>query len=114
MNLDGGEFILWLSQKKKISQRLSIPMEKIVIFRSELKKLGAVTLLKMAFSQKEKRCVLSGLCPFYLNYKGYGFCVSEILGEGCQDEKLRESCPDKEAQGENQCSDSFLQLSIGL
>jgi hypothetical protein len=114
MNLGGGGHYPWLGKKRNISKRWSTPMEKIVIFRSELKKLGAVTLLKMAFSQKEKRCVLIGLCPFYLNYKGYGFCVSEILGEGCQDEKLRESCPDKEVQGENQCSDNLLQLSIGL
>jgi hypothetical protein len=88
-------------------------MEKTVMFKAELKKLGAVTLLKMAFNQKEKRCVLSGLCPFYLNYKDYGFCVSEILGEGCQDEKLRELCPDKEVQSENQSSDTLLQLPIG-
>jgi hypothetical protein len=89
-------------------------MEKIAKFRSELKKLGGVTLLKMAFSQKEKQCVLRGLCPFYLNYKGCGFCVSEILGEGCQDERLRQPCPDEELQGQNQCPDNFLPLSIGL
>ena len=99
--------------KWKTSKRLPAPMEKSAMFKSELKKLGAVTLLKMAFNQKEKRCVLNGLCPFYLNYKDYGFCVSEILGEGCQEEKLREPCPDKGVQGENQCSDSLLQLPIG-
>jgi hypothetical protein len=114
MNLSGRGHYPCLGKKKKISKRLSTSMEKIVMFRSELKKLGAVTLLQMAFSQKEKRCVLRGLCPFYLNYKGCGFCVSEILGEGCQDEKLTESCPDEEIQGENQCPDNLLQLSIGL
>jgi hypothetical protein len=71
-------------------------MEEILIFRAELKRLGRVTLLKMAFSQKEKRCVLSGLCPFYLSYKGRGFCISEILGEGCQEERLRRLCPEEE------------------
>ena len=88
-------------------------MEMILKFRKELKNLGKGTLLKMAFSQKEKHCVLSGLCPFYLDYKGYGFCVSEIAGEGCQDEKLRGLLSSEDNQNNNPCSEDLLPFRIG-
>jgi len=84
-------------------------MDRILEFRAELRRLGRVTLLKMAFSQREKHCVLRGLCPFYIDYKGYGFCVSEILGEGCQEEKFStEDVPDK-----NSCPDQAPRLPTG-
>ena len=51
--------------------------------------LGSADLLQMAFNQKEHNCVLNpnGSCEFYINYKGFGFCVSELSGQGCQAEK---------------------------
>ncbi len=89
-------------------------MEDILIFRAELKRLGRCTLLEMAFRQKEKKCVLSGLCPFNLNYKGYGFCISELLGEGCQEERLRRLCPDEEPSERRGQSEDGPRLPIRI
>jgi hypothetical protein len=57
--------------------------------RAELRRLGPADLLQMAFDQKEHHCVLdpNGSCQFYFKYKGFGFCVSELSGQGCQAEK---------------------------
>jgi hypothetical protein len=57
--------------------------------RAELRRLGPADLLQMAFDQKEHHCVLNpnGSCQFYFKYKGFGFCVSELSGRGCQAEK---------------------------
>ena len=57
--------------------------------RTELRMLGPADLLKMASNQKEHNCVLNpnGSCPYYFKYKGFGFCVSELSGQGCQAEK---------------------------
>jgi hypothetical protein len=56
--------------------------------RAELRRLGLADLLQMAFDQKEHHCVLNpiGSCEFYFKYKGFGFCVSELSGRGCQAE----------------------------
>ena len=89
-------------------------MEDISKFRSELKQLKRVSLLKLAFSQKEGDCALSGPCPFYLTYRGYGFCVSELLGESCQAEKLREILSDEGDQDSKPCPDVSFQLIIEL
>jgi hypothetical protein len=57
--------------------------------KAELRRLRPADLLKMASDQKEHNCVLNpnGLCQFYFKYKGLGFCVSELSGQGCQAEK---------------------------
>jgi hypothetical protein len=51
--------------------------------------------------QKESKCLLNGLCSLRFNYKGYPFCISEVLGEGCESQRLKkleqEAC---EARGE--------------
>jgi hypothetical protein len=65
-----------------------MPGEKIFRARAELRQMARANLLKMAFSQKEKLCLLGGgACPFLLHYHSILFCVSEILGQGCQFEK---------------------------
>lgn len=43
----------------------------------------------MLMSKKETKCLLNGLCSYHFDYKGYTFCLSELLGEGCESEKLR-------------------------
>lgn len=43
----------------------------------------------MLMSQKESRCLLNGLCSLHFDYKGYTFCLSEILGEGCESQRLK-------------------------
>jgi hypothetical protein len=63
--------------------------EKIFRARAELRRMAKANLLKMAFCQKEKKCLLGGTCPFLLEYQCILFCVSEIMGQGCQIEKLR-------------------------
>ena len=66
--------------------------------RTELRMLGPADLLEIAAKQKEHNCVLnpSGPCQFYFKYKGFGFCVSELLGQGCQAEKARQGGEDAE------------------
>jgi len=43
----------------------------------------------MVFGQPEENCILRKTCPFLLAYQDIRFCVSEVLGPGCQMEKLR-------------------------
>jgi len=56
----------------------------------------------MLMSQKESKCLLNGLCSLHFDYKGYTFCLSEILGEGCESERLKklekEACEREESQ----------------
>jgi|GEM_PF-489060 hypothetical protein len=72
------------------------------LVRLELRRIGRKNLFKMLMSQKESTCVLSGLCSFHFDYKGYTFCLSEILGEGCESERLKklekEACEREEAR----------------
>jgi len=76
--------------------------------RAELRRLGAGRLLKMAINQKESRCILIGLCPFYFKYQGNGFCVSELLREGYQVERIRK------LQEELSQDDERLNISLTL
>ncbi len=57
--------------------------------RTELRRLGKKNLFNMLMNQKESRCLLNGLCSLRFNYKGYPFCISEVLGEGCESQKLK-------------------------
>ncbi len=73
-----------------------------VLVRAELRRMGRKNLFKMLMSQKESKCLLDGFCSLHFDYKGYTFCLSEILGEGCESEKLekmeKEMCEREEAQ----------------
>ena len=68
--------------------------------RAEVRRLGKKNLFKMLMGQKESRCLLNGFCSFYFEYKGYTFCISEVLGEGCEFQKLKkmeqEACEAKD------------------
>ena len=70
--------------------------------RTELRKMGRKNLFNMLMSQKESKCLLNGLCSLHFDYKGYTFCLSEILGEGCESERLKklekEACEREESQ----------------
>jgi hypothetical protein len=50
----------------------------------------------MLMDQKKSKCRLYGFCSFHLTYKGYTFCLSEVLGKGCEVQQLekieKESC----------------------
>lgn len=71
------------------------------LVRTEVCRLGKKNLSKMLMGQKESKCLLNGLCSLRFNYKGYPFCISEVLGEGCESQRLKkleqEAC---EARGE--------------
>jgi hypothetical protein len=56
--------------------------------KGELRRLEVRILFEMVMKQKESKCILNGLCPFYFKHKGYGFCLSEVLAKGCEMQKL--------------------------
>jgi len=80
--------------------------------RAELRQMATANLLKMAFCQKEKRCLLGGVCPFLLEYQGILFCVSEILGQGCQIEKLR-LLSEQNAHDDHEISRKAIEQPVG-
>ncbi len=86
--------------------------EKVLKARRKLRQMGKANLLKMAFCQKEKKCLLGGVCPFLLEYQCISFCVSEILGQGCQIEKLR-LLADENDQSEDGISPKLVKFAIG-
>jgi hypothetical protein len=58
--------------------------------RRELQSMGTGRLLALTLRQKESKCLLNYVCPcpFLLKYKEFNFCVSELLHQGCQKEKV--------------------------
>lgn len=74
--------------------------------------MAKANLLKMAFCQKEKKCVLGGACPFLLEYQCILFRVSEILGQGCRIEKLR-LLSDEIDENEEEIFLQAVELAIG-
>ncbi len=59
------------------------------LVRTEVRRLGKKNLFKMLMDQKESRCLLNGLCSFHFEYQGYTFCISEVLGKGCESQQLK-------------------------
>ena len=57
--------------------------------RLELCRLGNKNLFKILMNQKESKCLLYGFCSLLFKYQGYTFCLSEVLGQGCEIEKLK-------------------------
>ncbi len=85
------------------SQEMGAGLQSVMDFRSvrsELLKLGNKRLYKLLMSQKESKCLLNGLCSLLFKYKGYTFCLSEVLGRGCEIENLKklenETCQGEE------------------
>jgi hypothetical protein len=74
--------------------------------------MARADLLKMVFCQKRKNCVIGGECPFLFEYRHILFCVSEILGQGCQIEKLS-LLSDGNGQSESGISPPAEKLVIG-
>jgi hypothetical protein len=68
--------------------------------RVELRKVERRKLLELLTRQKISNCLIGGtLCRFHLRHKEFSFCVSEIMGQSCQAEKLEKSeevCPEPE------------------
>ncbi len=56
--------------------------------RYELRHIGKRHLFRLVFAQRISGCLIGGqVCGLCLHYKGLNFCVSEIMGEGCELEK---------------------------
>jgi hypothetical protein len=63
--------------------------------RNKLRRVAKTDLFELASKQGISRCVIGGrACGLYFRYEGFGFCVSEILGQGCQVERSKtlENC----------------------
>jgi hypothetical protein len=59
--------------------------------RYELRRMSTGDLFKLALNWKMSNCLVGARpCGFLFQYKGNNFCVSEILGEGCQVERLEQ------------------------
>ena len=82
-------------------------------YRRELRHLTVKELLEVAFRQKEKECVLGGICQYKIAYEGAGFCILELLGKGCEAECLRKLLADEAAESKDQGSEEPLPLPIG-
>ncbi len=83
--------------------------------KAELRKLRERDLLRMVLNQKERKCVLGGKCPFLLEYRRILFCVSEILGQGCQVERQRlDSGQDAQSESEGPQRAKELWVEIWL
>ncbi len=53
--------------------------------RYELRRMSAGDILNLALNWRISYCLIGARpCGFLLQYKGSIFCVSEILGKGCQ------------------------------
>jgi hypothetical protein len=60
--------------------------------RSELRRMSKRNLFKLTSNQRISRCLIGGrVCGLYLEYKGFNFCISEILGQSCQVEMSERS-----------------------
>ena len=56
--------------------------------RNELRRMSRRYLLSLASTQKVSKCFLGArACCLHLHYQGFNFCISEIMGEGCQVQK---------------------------
>ncbi|MGQ9509495.1 MAG: hypothetical protein ACUVTN_08885 [Thermodesulfobacteriota bacterium] len=59
--------------------------------RYELKNMNKKALFQLASEQKITWCIVGAkACSFYFQYKGFPFCLSEILGKSCPYEKFEE------------------------
>lgn len=91
--------------------------------RSELRRLGSKKLFKILMNQKESKCLLNGFCSLLFRYEGYTFCLSEVLGRGCEIENLKklekeicktEEGPSSEAKAEVSLFDCIGRSSYNL
>ena len=54
------------------------------VIRAELKKMEKRDLLGLREEEQERWCNVGGnSCSFFIRYKGFGFCLMELLGRGC-------------------------------
>jgi len=72
--------------------------------RSELRGMCGGDLLRLVSAQRISRCLIGGrACGLYMRYKGFNFCVSEIMREGCQVERSAKVEEVYQSQEESSC-----------
>ena len=84
--------------------------------RAELKRMSRGSLFKLVAQQRISNCLIGAkACGFSLQYKGIHFCLSELIGEGCLVERLRQweqLCPEK--AGINDFLAVFKKMEIAM
>jgi hypothetical protein len=82
--------------------------------RCELRNMVKRHLFRLVSAQRISGCLIGGqVCGLYFHYQGFNFCVSEIMGKGCD---LEKSAKLKEThRGEKENNGSFPLLErIGI
>ena len=52
--------------------------------RAEMKKMNKKDLFKLTWQQKKRWCNIGACeCAFLVEYRGFNFCLTELLGQGC-------------------------------
>ena len=76
--------------------------------KEKLRKLKRKKLFETAMSQRKSRCILNGYCSLHFRYEGYTFCLSEVLGKGCEVQELEKL--EKEIYQRDEGFDASLSL----
>lgn len=72
--------------------------------RNELRRMSRRYLLRLASTQRVSKCLIGvRACCLHLHYQGFNFCISEIMGEGCQVEKSAKVEGVYQSQDETSC-----------
>jgi len=59
----------------------------MLAIRAELRKMEKEELFKLARERKARWCDIGARdCPFFILYKSFGFCLSELRRKGCSPE----------------------------
>jgi hypothetical protein len=82
------------------------------LVRAELRRMRKKNLLRVLMSQKESKCLLNGICSLHFEYKGYTFCLSEVLGEGCESEKMKKLEKEACERGETEASRKDVDIPL--
>ena len=72
--------------------------------RNELRRMSRRHLLSLASTQRVSKCFLGArACCLHLYHQGFNFCISEIMGEGCQVERSAKVEEVYQSQDETSC-----------
>jgi len=72
--------------------------------RNELRRMSRRHLLSLASTKKVSKCFLGArACCLHLYHQGFNFCISEIMGEGCQVERSAKVEEVYQSQDETSC-----------
>ena len=72
--------------------------------RAELKKLEKRELFELTWQQKKGWCNIGASeCGFFIQYKGFHFCLTELLGQGCSAQLEQEDLADGRDKHPEEC-----------